>query len=126
MKIKKILILAVLGAFSLTASGCGNKALQKQIEQGNQAIEVGNYEEALEVFEGLRNSDGDKKEIYRGLGIAYIGVEDYENGIKALKKSLKQADGTVGDWESQSTLQIGWFRGWQCRCLLQWLVWNDA
>lgn len=106
MKMKKILITAVLGVFTLGIVGCESNNNDKQIKQGNQAIESGNYEEALEIFEKLKDSDEDKKEIYRGLGIAYIGMEDYENGIKALKKSLKQSEGTVGDWEYDTSFYL--------------------
>lgn len=106
MKIKKIFVLVTLGIFSLSVAGCSSKNSNKKIQQGNEAIESGNYEEALEVFGALKKSDGDKTEIYRGLGISYIGLGDYENGIKALKKSLQQSDGTVGDWEFDTSFYL--------------------
>lgn len=105
MKIKKWIAVAVFGMSAVVLAGCSGKT-DKQILKGNQAIEAGNYGEALEIFTDLKKSDGNKTEIYRGIGISSIGLGDYEGGIKALEKSLKQSDGLVGKWEYDTSYYL--------------------
>lgn len=105
MKNKKWFGAVLLGMAMIVLAGCSGKT-DKKILQGEQAIESGRYEEALEIFNDLKKSDGDKRKIYRGIGISSIGLGDYENGIEALQQSLKQSSGLVGNWEYDTSYYL--------------------
>ena len=69
------------------AGGCANPD-----KEGAQALEEGNYEEAVEQFQqAAKSSDtGEAAEGYRGLGMAYYEMEDYEPALEAFRQA---ADG---------------------------------
>ena len=63
--------------------GCGS--LQKS---GVDALEKGEYEEALADFQEMTESGGeDAAEGYRGLGMTYYEMEDYENALEAFRNA---------------------------------------
>lgn len=90
---KKGLILAVLMTSLLT--GCQGEKQNENISTAMQQIQSGNYEEALESFDAAFVSKEDDELIYRGQGIAYMGLYQYENAIESFLKSFSYADGTV-------------------------------
>ena len=76
-----ILAAAVVAA-GLTG-GCGS--LQKS---GVDALEKGEYEEALADFQQMTEKGGnDAAEGYRGLGMTYYEMEDYENALEAFRNA---------------------------------------
>ena len=76
-----ILTAAVVAA-GLTG-GCGS--LQKS---GVDALEKGEYEEALADFQQMTEKGGnDAAEGYRGLGMTYYEMEDYENALEAFRNA---------------------------------------
>ena len=103
---KRTGIWAILLMFTVVLSGCGQGEAEQKIAQGNQAIEAGDYEKGIEIFEKLEVIKGNKKEVYRGLGIAYLGLEEYENSIQALEKSLQESEGKVGTWEYDTSYYL--------------------
>lgn len=81
----------------LLLTGCGAGQKQENIDQGMTAIEALDYEEALVCFEKALASGEDEELLYRGQGIAYIGLTRYEEAAEALEKSLSYCTGYVGD-----------------------------
>lgn len=74
---KKLLLAVVLsGVFILT--GCTNN-----IESGLESLEAEKYEEALVSFQNEIEKGKNLDEAYRGLGIAYFELEEYEEAIEA-------------------------------------------
>ncbi len=92
-KIGTALILLCLTA-SLTA--CGKKS-SENIDQGMAAIEALDYESALSSFEKALVEGEDAELLYRGEGIARIGLTEYEDAAAALEKSLSYCNGMIGD-----------------------------
>lgn len=79
--------IAILTAAVMAASvtgGCGS--LRKS---GVDALENGEYEEALADFQEMtENGDSeDAAEGYRGLGMTYYEMEDYENALEAFRNA---------------------------------------
>lgn len=86
MKKRWIMILTVSVMAAGVTAGCGN--LQKS---GVEALEKGEYEEALADFREMTENGGDEAaEGYRGLGMAYYEMEDYENALESFRNA---ADG---------------------------------
>ncbi len=88
----------VLLAAVLLLGGCAKEDKVK-LENGEKLVKEEAYEEALAVFKELEDSKADKRRVYRGMGISYMGMEQYEEAVSALEKSLKEAGGRISDWE---------------------------
>lgn len=95
----KIVVCITFLVLSLLFGGCGKKAQKEQLAKAEALVESENYEEALEQFKELKKADVDLRRVYRGMGIAYMGMEQYEDAISAFEKSLKEAGGKISDWE---------------------------
>lgn len=85
MKMRKRWI-TIIAACVLAAgtAGCANPQ-----KSGVDALEAGNYEEALADFQDMTESGSkdDVAEGYRGLGMTYYEKEDYENALDAFKQA---------------------------------------
>ena len=98
MKIRmKLIFLAVCLSFLVTGCSIGGK--RENIDQGMAAIENMDYEGALVCFEKALVEAEDAELIYRGRGIAYIGLTQYEDAISALEKSLSYCNGMISSLE---------------------------
>lgn len=83
----------------LLLGGCTKKADRERLERAESLVKAESYEEALGIFEGLKESGVDMRRVYRGIGLSYMGMEQYSDAILALEKSLKEAGGKISDWE---------------------------
>lgn len=83
----------------LLLGGCAKKADKENLERAETLVKEEAYEEALGIFEELRESDVDMRRVYRGIGLSYMGMEQYSDAVSALEKSLKEAGGKISDWE---------------------------
>lgn len=79
---KLILAVVLFGVFVLT--GCANN-----IESGLEALEVEDYDKAVEFFQDEIGRKKNLDEAYRGLGIAYFELEEYEDAIEAFELAVK-------------------------------------
>lgn len=96
----RLMALGLLGALALT--GCGTtQNLQDTLSGGMTAIENGQYEEALTAFENVVSQGELQVEAYRGMGIAYMGLQDYDQAVDffdlALSCTDDRMDGTRKD-----------------------------
>lgn len=91
----KAVLLSFLLAVLATACGSSKNA---QTQAGMEAIAQLNYEESLPLFEKALVSGEDPELIYRGRGIAYLGLAQYEEAEEAFERSLENATG-AGDLE---------------------------
>ncbi len=80
---------AVLLAVMLT--GCGSK-VDQLYSDGMKYLEDGSYQQAATCFEQGLETDKRLAENYRGLGIAYYELEEYESAITMLKQSLEEME----------------------------------
>lgn len=79
-------VLVCVSAAGILA-GCANPQ-----KEGTAALENGNYEEALAQFqETVESGDKDKAaEGYRGLGMTYYEMEDYESALDSFEQAVSQ------------------------------------
>ena len=89
----------VLLGMALLLGGCAKKADRESLERAESLIKEESYEEALAIFEDLTESDVDMRRVYRGIGLSYMGMEQYGDAASAFEKSLKEAGGKISDWE---------------------------
>lgn len=89
---KKGVTLAVLLTCCMFA-GCA-----RPTEDGLQLLQEQKYEEAITKFQKSIEKEKELAEAYRGLGIAYWELEDYENAKSAFASALEEgaeATGTI-------------------------------
>jgi len=82
-------MLAVIVTLILTAcqNNIGDSAL---VETGMTAIENGQYNDALTLFQKAVSEEKDLIRAYRGQGLSYMGMEDYENAVKSFDQALER------------------------------------
>lgn len=80
--------LGILFAFCIVLTGCGENVY----EQGVKQLESESYEAAVTSFETAIDKKKNVADSYRGLGIAYWELEQYENAKDALEAAI--AEGT--------------------------------
>ena len=81
------------------AGGCGAQEQLNYTGQGMDAVEALEYEEALGLFDGALEQGEDKRKLYRGMGLAYMGMTQYENAILYLEAALHESSGRVEDMD---------------------------
>jgi len=97
---KKRIAVLLAGAFlgmSLMLGGCADK--NTKINEGMQAIEKLDYDAALALFEEAIVAKEDLELAYRGQGLCYLGLTDYEQAITSFEKALSNAGMFVSDVE---------------------------
>ena len=77
--------------------GCGADEQPSYIQQGMEAVQALEYEEALNFFKHAREEGEDEQLLCRGMGIAYMGMTDYEEAITYLETALHAGGGRVED-----------------------------
>lgn len=75
-------------ALTILLTGCGAQSGRENINAAMTAIENLDYNGALESFEKALVSGEDQQLIYRGQGLAYMGLTQYEEAEAALLKAL--------------------------------------
>lgn len=93
--IKSIVLVSIL-AFCLV--GCGEEKELSSYEQGIAALEYQSYGEALQCFKAAENVEGENlKLVYRGEGMALLGLGQYNDSIEAFDLALSQSNGIIKD-----------------------------
>ena len=87
------IICALLAAVSLMLGGCAmGGATGTNTVQGNAALDAGEYQQAQQLFaEAVQNGE-EEVLAYRGLGLAYMGLAQYEEAENAFRTALEYTD----------------------------------
>ena len=88
---------AVLFLTVVLLSGCGKEEQLSNTKQGMNAVEALQYEEALAHFQAALEKGEDVRALYRGMGLAYMGMTRYEEAIHYLEAALHESSGRVDD-----------------------------
>ncbi len=102
--IKYFLGSIILCAFLLT--GCRDVSVKGNNLLGYQAVSDKEYDEALEYFEAAGTAGENPQETFRGEGIAYMGKAEYDKAVTALKASLSESDGRIGELEYDTAFYL--------------------
>ncbi|NBH84471.1 hypothetical protein D7X88_15680 [bacterium C-53] len=85
---------------SILFAGCGMLAEKHEnIDQAMQSISQLAYENALTQLEAAEQAGENKELIYRGRGIANMGLADYAAAVECFETALGQSGGSVRDLE---------------------------
>ena len=80
-------------------TGCSAKPTNTNINKGMEQLEQMDYSGAMESFEAALVYKEDEQLIYRGEGLANMGLGNYEEAANCLLKSISYADGNVTNLE---------------------------
>lgn len=74
-------------------TGCGSN--NEKTQEGMQSVRNLDYQGALAQFEEAQTLGENQRLIARGMGIAYMGLTDYEQAVNCFKEALTESDGFV-------------------------------
>ena len=97
MKIRFITI-GLIAAVSLSLAGCGGKK-ENEISLGYDCVVSQEYASALNYFDSAIEKGMDPENAYRGMGLAYMGRQEYGRAVSAFKSALSYADLFPGNLE---------------------------
>lgn len=93
---KRVIPVLMLGILlAAVSAGCGKKT--EKTQEAMALIEELDYEGALAVFTEASENKENKGLIYRGMGIAYLGLTRYEEAVGCFLNALACSDGLVQD-----------------------------
>ncbi len=78
----------------LMLGGCG-ESKTPAVDEGMAAVEALDYNTALQCFEKAMTDGEDLRLLYRGQGLAYMGLTQYEEAVTAFEKALSCSNGRV-------------------------------
>lgn len=97
--IKHMPVAVIILLVCVQLCACGAKEETNYTAQGMAAVEALDYETALDFFNAAEEQGENSRLFYRGIGLAYMGLTDYENAILYLEAALRLSDGNVEDMD---------------------------
>lgn len=97
MKCRKLIITGVI--FLLFITGCGAGADADNISAGMAAVQNLEYDEAVNLFKTALADNEDERKVCRGLGLAYMGMSQYDEAIAYLERALQLGSVTPSDMD---------------------------
>lgn len=94
---KRIVVIAA--GLLLWLTGCGEKKADSALAEGMQYIQDMEYEQALACFQTAEENGEDARLIARGIGIASMGLVDYETAIESFLTCLSLSDGMLQEMD---------------------------
>ncbi|MBQ7942815.1 MAG: tetratricopeptide repeat protein [Lachnospiraceae bacterium] len=94
-RVKRFLIFSGILGFACMVTACAKQVDNTNILKGMEAIEALDYNGALEAFDTAELYEEDLQLIYRGEGIANMGLGNYQEAVDCFLMSIKEADGQV-------------------------------
>ena len=98
MKKNKRLLILMLMLLTVFFVGCSHRE-GENAKSGFAALEQADYNGALQCFEQAIVDGEDLETAYRGIGMTYMGMADYDNAIMSFDYALDNAGIFAGDLE---------------------------
>ena len=113
MRAKRYLAAAALGVLLL--GGCARMDAKTAYVRGCEALEAGNYEDAIASFQTSIDSGYFLPEAYRGMGLAQMYEANYADSSISFEKSLLYVDKQGADFQRDTSLYLAHSRELQGR-----------
>lgn len=112
---KKKNLLAIGALIMLLCAGCGAEEKTDNTSMGMEAIQNLEYEAALNYFNAALEENEDERLLCRGMGLAYMGLSQYDNAAAYFERALQLSDGTLRDidFDINYYLATAYFRNGQ-------------
>ena len=102
--IRKMILTTVAAIYVCSFTGCGST--DTNIAQGMQQIQELDYQGALDSFVLAAEQEENGKLLYRGQGIAYMGMTKYDEAAESFLKALEYSDGWVEEVDYDINLYL--------------------
>jgi tetratricopeptide (TPR) repeat protein len=111
----RITFVTTLLCAGLLLCSCGSEKEDSYTAQGMAAVETLDYETALDYFQTAQENEEDERLLYRGIGLAYMGMTDYDSAIQYLEAALHKSDGNVEemDYDMNYYLALAYYKNGQ-------------
>lgn len=83
----------------LILAGCGKNSIDEKYNRAMDDIVGQEYDAALGLLNDAMKEGANPEDIYRGMGLAYMGKEDYGRALSSFKDALEAAGMFPGDME---------------------------
>lgn len=112
---KKINLLLTAVIILMLCTGCGEEEETDNYTAGMEAIRNLEYKDAIGYFNAANDDSTDKRLINRGLGLAYMGMSQYEDAISCFENALQLSDGRLReiDFDINYYLATAYYRNGQ-------------
>lgn len=107
MKNDSIKMLLFVLVVSWTFTGCGTTAKEgTNTGQAMTSMEQLDYKTALTQLEAAKKAGENEELVNRALGIAHMGLADYESAIPCFEQALSQSNGRAGTLEIDTSYYL--------------------
>ena len=108
-------MVVVLATTIYILTGCGVQ--NEYVAQGMQYVEDAQYSNAIDSLNKAKEKGENMRQIYRGLGIAYMGLADYEGAIEAFLTALDSSNGILDsmDYDINYYLAAAYYKNGQLK-----------
>lgn len=106
-KFGKIILTTVSLCAALGFTACGKKPTM-YYDTAYAYLLNNQFEEARDNFLLSLEKEDDRKDAYRGLGIAYVGTGEYDNGAEAFIKALEKSNGRIKEIDYDINYYLGY------------------
>lgn len=97
-KMRRVIITGAI-VMMCALTGCSTRSADTNVKKGMERLEQMDYNGALESFEAALVYNEDEQLIYRGEGLAYMGLGNYGEAANCLLQSISYAEGNVTNLE---------------------------
>ncbi len=94
---KKAVLTTMLCLGMAIFAGCGSSSADINVSEGMAKVKAMDYEGALDCFGTALDAGENSRLVYRGMGLAYMGLTDYEKAIDNFVECLNLSDGFIQD-----------------------------
>ena len=92
---KNIVRVNIIACLMLSLVGCNSQKELGAYKQGVEFIKEENYTSALASFQEAEKVEKNLRNVYRGEGLAYLGMGQYDNALSSFKMALSESNGIV-------------------------------
>ena len=112
---RKLLAGIIIAVNICMCTACSNG--DEYMTQGMQYVEENRYTDAVDSFEKAKEKGEDLAKIHRGLGIAYMGLAEYDKAIENFLQALNDSNGILDsmDYDINYYLAAAYYKNGQLK-----------
>lgn len=93
--VKRIIVLITCAIICAFMCGCNSEKELNSYQQGIEALNAQDYGNALKCFNAAESGGNDLQLVYRGKGMAYLGLGKYDDALTSFQQALDESNGLI-------------------------------
>jgi len=108
----KYTVVFLVTLLCILLAGCGSEETKSNVDLGNEALETMDYASALAYFDAAASEGEDPKITQRGMGMACLGLNRYQDAVDHFLGALAASDGRIRtiDYDISYYLAVAQFK----------------